>query len=80
MSKEARLDYLSALHCLKNKPGRTSDSAYPGAHGRWDDLVVAHLINVQSVHRSPWLSVWHRHYTWRLERALREECGYQGGM
>ncbi|KXS97835.1 hypothetical protein AC579_8562 [Pseudocercospora musae] len=80
MSKQARLDYLSALHCLKNRPGMTSHSAFPGARGRWDDLAVAHLINVQSIHRSPWLSVWHRHYTWRLELALREECGYEGGL
>ncbi|EME79543.1 uncharacterized protein MYCFIDRAFT_120322, partial [Pseudocercospora fijiensis CIRAD86] len=80
LSVAARKEYLSALRCLKNRPGKTSTSAYPGARGRWDDLAVAHLINVQSIHRSPLLAVWHRHYIWQLERALREECGYEGGL
>ncbi|KAK4498915.1 hypothetical protein PRZ48_009425 [Zasmidium cellare] len=80
MSVESRKEYISALYCLKDKPAQTNQDDFPGARTRWDDFAVGHLINVMSVHRSPWLAVWHRHYNWRLERALREECGYSGGL
>ncbi|KAF2161906.1 hypothetical protein M409DRAFT_69436 [Zasmidium cellare ATCC 36951] len=80
MSVESRKEYISALYCLKDKPAQTNQDDFPGARTRWDDFAVGHLINVMSVHRSPWLAVWHRHYNWRLERALREECGYTGGL
>lgn len=79
MSAEAQKEFISALRCLKSKPGKTDQGEFPGARSRWDDIVVGHLLNVMSVHRSPWLGVWHRHYLWVLERALREECGYTGG-
>ncbi|KAF2209454.1 hypothetical protein CERZMDRAFT_61170 [Cercospora zeae-maydis SCOH1-5] len=79
----AKQDYFRALHCLKNMPGQTDQNEYtgiPGARSRWDDFTVAHLLNVNDVHRSPWLAVWHRHYIWQLEKALQDECGYQYGL
>lgn len=80
MNKAARLEYFRALHCLKEKPGRTDRTKYPGARSRWDDFTIAHMLNVERVHRSPWLAIWHRQYTWALEQALRDECGYKWGM
>lgn len=32
------------------------------------------------MHRSPVLLSWHREFTFQLERALRDECGYKYGM
>lgn len=79
MTTEAKQDYISALHCMKRLPSQTSRRDFPGARSRFDDFAVAHLINTETVHRSPWLAIWHRHYVWTLEQTMREECGYQYG-
>ncbi|KAI5357450.1 Putative tyrosinase copper-binding domain, di-copper centre-containing domain superfamily [Septoria linicola] len=79
MTSEAKKDYLAALQCLKTRPSRTNRDDFPGVRSRFDDFTVAHLLNTGTVHRSPWLAVWHRHYIWRFERALIEECGYKHG-
>lgn len=79
MSVDARKEYISAIQCLAEKPSQTNQTEFPGARSRWDDLAVGHVLNVQNVHRSPWLAVWHRHYVWLLEQMLRQECGYTHG-
>lgn len=82
MSSEAKQDYLRAIHCLKELPGKTDrneQTGVPGARSRWDDFTVAHMRNVNDVHRSPWLAVWHRHFVATLEKAMQEECGYKYG-
>jgi tyrosinase len=79
MTADAQKEFLAALHCLKELPPQSNQTQYPGVRSRFDDFTVAHLINVGTVHRSPWLAAWHRHFTWRLEQALREECGYKHG-
>ncbi|CZT20790.1 uncharacterized protein RCC_06648 [Ramularia collo-cygni] len=80
MTESAREDYLTAIQCLKDLPPQTSQTEkYPGVQNRYDDFTIAHAINTGTVHRSPWLPIWHRHYIYAFEKALREECGYAHG-
>lgn len=79
MTDEARKDYLSAIQCLKKLPTQENRDKYPGVRSRYDDFTIAHAINTGEVHRSPWLPVWHRQYTFAFETALRDECGYKYG-
>ncbi|KAK4499228.1 hypothetical protein PRZ48_009741 [Zasmidium cellare] len=51
-----------------------------GAQTRWDDFVAIHATNNDPIHVSPILLGWHRQFNFEVERALREECGYQFGI
>jgi tyrosinase len=63
---------------MQTKPSQLAPGFYPDAKNRWDDFTVAHLLNTPNIHWSGLLLPWHRHFTWILEKALREECGYGG--
>lgn len=80
MSSNERRDYITACKCLHDAPAKTPKDIAPGAQTRWDDFVVAHILASDTVHRSPWLLAWHRHFLWVFERTLRDECDYTGGQ
>ncbi|EME84314.1 uncharacterized protein MYCFIDRAFT_163142 [Pseudocercospora fijiensis CIRAD86] len=80
MSRAERLDYIRAVKCLKTKPAKTDPKYAPGCKNRYDDFVVAHIMNTFTVHFSPWLLPFHRVFLWEFEKALRNECGYTGGQ
>ncbi|KXT10998.1 hypothetical protein AC579_5005 [Pseudocercospora musae] len=80
MSRDERLDYIRALNCLHTKPPKTDPKLAPGCKTRYDDFVVAHIMNTYNVHFSAWLLSFHRVFIWEFEKALRDECGYKGGQ
>lgn len=79
MSEDERRSFIDACKCLHSAPSLTPPDVAPGARTRWDDFVVAHVLNTYDVHRSPWLVPFHRELMYQFEKALREECGYGGG-
>lgn len=66
------------MNCLRSLPPKTDQSFAPGARNRYDDFVVSHIINTQTIHFSGWFLPWHRQYVWLFENALRTECNYTG--
>ncbi|KAK1973441.1 tyrosinase central domain-containing protein [Colletotrichum cereale] len=78
LTLEERTDYISAVKCLAAKPPRYSSSTVPGARSRYDDFVATHIQQTERIHLTANFLSWHRYYVWAYEKALREECGYQG--
>ncbi|KAK8104815.1 uncharacterized protein PG998_011848 [Apiospora kogelbergensis] len=78
LSNDAKLAYTRAVQCLMAKPPVTSVDKAPGARSRYDDMVATHINQTRTIHRSGSFLAWHRHYLWTFERALRDECGYEG--
>ncbi|KAK0656242.1 hypothetical protein B0T16DRAFT_316403 [Cercophora newfieldiana] len=73
-----RKAYITAMLCLMSKPSKLDNSKFPGAQNRYDDFVVVHMNQTLTIHGTGNFLSWHRYYTWAMERALREECGYTG--
>ena len=78
LTREERLDYIKAVKCLMELPGRTPRSVAPGARSRFDDFTVVHIQQTLQIHYTGNFQPWHRFFTWSYEKALREECGYKG--
>jgi tyrosinase len=80
LTASERKDYIRAVKCMTKLPAQTPPELAPGARSLWDDFVVAHIINVNQAHFSPWMLPWHRLLTGLVEERLREECGMQIGI
>jgi len=80
LSKKERLNYIDAVYCLANKPGVTPTSEIPGARSRYDDFVGSHMQQTPFVHADGLFLGYHRYYLWQYEKALRNECGYEGAQ
>ncbi|KLU85477.1 hypothetical protein MAPG_04500 [Magnaporthiopsis poae ATCC 64411] len=78
LTREERLDYVKAVKCLMELPGRTPRSIAPGARSRFDDFTFAHIQQTMKIHYTGNFQPWHRFFMWSYEKALKEECGYQG--
>jgi len=78
LSSNQKKSYIAAVKCLQSKPALTPGSLVSGAKTRFDDFVATHINQTMSIHYTGNFLVWHRYYTWVYERALQEECGYQG--
>ena len=63
--------------CLREKPSLTFPTA-PGARNLFDDFQAVHINQTFLIHFNAVFLPWHRYYMWTYEKALREECGYQG--
>lgn len=63
---------------MMSKPPITPSSLVPGAMSRYDDFVATHINQTLSIHATGNFLSWHRYFVWTWEKALREECGYQG--
>ncbi|KAK3321240.1 hypothetical protein B0T19DRAFT_487614 [Cercophora scortea] len=70
-----RIQYTNAVNCLMNKPSRFNLTA---VKSRFDDFVAVHINQTFTIHGTASFLSWHRHFVWTYEKALREECGYQG--
>ncbi|KAK6856384.1 Di-copper centre-containing protein [Apiospora arundinis] len=77
LSDDTRKDYIRAVHCLASKPALTDKSLAPGVVNRLDDFTYIHINQTNIIHESGYLLPWHRLFLWRLEEALRNECGYK---
>ncbi|KAJ5211586.1 N-acetyl-6-hydroxytryptophan oxidase ivoB [Penicillium cinerascens] len=73
-----RISYTNAVLCLQKLPNQVPTAEYPGVRSRFDDFVATHINYTLHTHYSGLFLPWHRRFIWLWERALREECGYQG--
>uniref|UniRef100_A0A0W0GD91 Tyrosinase copper-binding domain-containing protein n=1 Tax=Moniliophthora roreri TaxID=221103 RepID=A0A0W0GD91_MONRR len=71
-------EYIDAVKCLQTLPSQTA--AIKEAKTRFDDFQSAHIVLADEVHLVGQFLVWHRLYVHTYEKALREECGYQGSQ
>ena len=78
LCRQERLDYISAVLCLQNKPSHLPDGLVPGARNRYDDFVATHINQTSHIHLDGIFLAWHRNFVWLYESALRDECGYTG--
>jgi hypothetical protein len=78
MSNENRKDYIKAVQCLRDLPSKSDKSWAPAAKTRFDDFVAIHVNLTMSIHGNGLFLTWHRYFVFAYERALRDECGYQG--
>ena len=52
----------------------------PGAKSRFDDFIATHINQTMTIHWTGNFLTWHRYFTWLYEKALQDECGYQGSQ
>lgn len=80
MTPEERIKYTDAVTCLTKRPSIHDPALVPGAKSRYDDFVVIHMNQSLVIHGTANFLSWHRVFTVYFETALREECGYEGGL
>lgn len=78
MSKEDRKAYIKAVQCLRELPSKSDKTWAPAARTRYDDFVAVHVNQTLYIHGNGVFLTWHRYFVWAYEKALRDECGYQG--
>ncbi|KAM0715186.1 hypothetical protein Q7P37_009651 [Cladosporium fusiforme] len=78
LTHDERLDYVNAVLCLQTLPARTPANVSAGARSRFDDFVVTHIQQTRTIHFTGNFLPFHRWFTHSYEKALREECGYEG--
>ncbi|KAK5937272.1 hypothetical protein PMZ80_010572 [Knufia obscura] len=83
LSLKERKSYIDAMLCLQSKPskgnyGFNTNGTLSGIKTRYDDFVAVHINQTLEIHATASFLPWHRYFTWNLEQALRNECGYEG--
>lgn len=78
MSKNDRKAYIKAVQCLRELPSKSDKTWAPAAKTRYDDFVAVHVNQTLYIHGNGLFLTWHRYFVWAYEKALRDECGYQG--
>jgi tyrosinase len=78
LSVDERKEYIRAVLCLQSKPPKAPKDQAPGSLSRFDDFVATHMTQAPMLHSPTNLFAAHRYYIYTYEKALREECGYQG--
>ncbi|PHH90273.1 hypothetical protein CDD83_4108 [Cordyceps sp. RAO-2017] len=78
LSRHERREYIRAVKCLHERPAIADPKRAPGNRNRMDDFTYSHINQSLFIHQSALLLPWHRYYVWSFEKALREECGYNG--
>jgi hypothetical protein len=78
LSVDERKEYIRAVLCLQSKPAKAPKDKVPGARSRFDDFVATHMTMAGMLHSPTNLFAAHRYFIYIYEKALREECGYQG--
>jgi tyrosinase len=79
LSVEQREDYVGAVLCLQSAPSLYAGEV-DGARSRFDDFVVTHQAQTNSIHGTANFLTWHRYFLHEFEKALKGECGYKGVM
>ncbi|EJT69611.1 hypothetical protein GGTG_13227 [Gaeumannomyces tritici R3-111a-1] len=78
LTKEERSDYIRAIQCLMDKPGKVDRTFSLGTRSRFDDFAVEHITKTLGIHFTGNFMAWHRWFLYAYETALRDECGYKG--
>jgi tyrosinase len=79
LSKSDKKSYLKAVQCLGRKPAQYK-SFIPGATSRYDEFHGVHVQQGGEIHFVGHFIIWHRYFLMAMEKALREECGWEGGL
>ncbi|EME44235.1 hypothetical protein DOTSEDRAFT_130480, partial [Dothistroma septosporum NZE10] len=61
--------HIHPVQCLHEMPSKTAKEVSSGARNRFDDFAVAHILNIDIIVFSPWLLMWHRHFTREFQQA-----------
>ncbi|KAK7941478.1 uncharacterized protein PG986_013865 [Apiospora aurea] len=77
MSKSQQMSYIDAVMCLTMTE---SKSGIARAINRFDDHQAVHSVQTPNIHWVGHFMLWHRYLVATYEKALREECGYEGGQ
>ncbi|POS79237.1 hypothetical protein DHEL01_v202360 [Diaporthe helianthi] len=80
LTPEERIAYTDAVLCLQSKEAKTPSNLAEGAKSRFDDFIVAHINQTNTIHQTANFLGWHRWFIWEHEQALRNECGYKGAL
>ncbi|RAH68073.1 tyrosinase family protein [Aspergillus aculeatinus CBS 121060] len=78
LTLDERAEYINSTLCLMNPVLAPAKTGTYGSKSRWDELLVAHVAQVQFIHVVGAFFPWHRWYTRVHENLLRDECGYTG--
>lgn len=73
-------DYIASIKCLQSKPAQTPKEAAPGVQTRYDDFTAVHANNTVRIHGNGVFLGWHRHFLYLYQKALKEECGFEGTL
>ena len=68
-------DYINAIQCLMSKPSQLEPETY-----RYDDFVYTHTKEGTTSHYAAAFLAWHRFFIHLYEKALKNECGFQGSL
>ncbi|KAI5843810.1 hypothetical protein DFP73DRAFT_550358 [Morchella snyderi] len=71
--------YIAAVKCLQTTPS-IATATIPNALNRFDDFQGVHIQRTFQIHFVGHFLAWHRYYVAAYEKALREECGYDGAQ
>ncbi|KAK8021782.1 hypothetical protein PG990_006920 [Apiospora arundinis] len=77
MSEPQQKSYIDAVLCLTMTE---SISGIARAINRFDDHQAVHAVQTPNIHWVGHFILWHRYLVATYEKALREECGYEGGQ
>ncbi len=80
LTPASRQKFTSAIHCINALSASTSPWIASGARTRYDDLIVAHILQTPFVHASGLFLPFHRHLVHLFEEVLRKECAYTGPL
>ncbi|KAH9477002.1 N-acetyl-6-hydroxytryptophan oxidase ivoB [Psilocybe cubensis] len=76
LSDGQKAEYIGAVRCLQTKPAIAP--VFPEAVTRFDEFQAYHLQQGDFIHHVGQFLPWHRYWLQLYEKALRDECGYQG--
>ncbi|KAI0440084.1 hypothetical protein F4803DRAFT_578093 [Xylaria telfairii] len=75
LREEEQKSYIEAVLCLSELP-----SLFEPGSSRFDDMAYAHLFEGTITHYAAAFLPFHRYFIHTFEKALKSECGYQGGL
>lgn len=78
LSTRERLQFVSAIQCVMNKPSLLHDTI-PATTNKFDDFAAVHFNMTTSIHLNGIFLAWHRHFVWLMERELHE-CGFPDNL
>ena len=79
LSDAEKVHFLLSVKCLMESDSILQDR-YPASTSRYEDFLAIHQEQTPFVHWAGQFLPWHRGFLQDYEDALRNECGYTGGL